>query len=81
MRHISLKQLTLLASTIDFNPKPPSFFGLQTSHHATLDFLEFKSGPDQRNAEQILSISLIQALGNRKAEIQKTCQTSDDRAE
>lgn len=36
-----------------------------------IDFFSLKSGPDQRKAEQIISISLLHPLGNRKAAIQK----------
>lgn len=70
-RQISLKQLTLLASTIDLSSRPPSCFGLHMSLHETFAFFEFNVGPDQRKAEQIFSISLIQALGSLKAVIQK----------
>lgn len=69
MRQTSLKQQTLLASTKDFSPSPPSFFGRHTSFHATLAFFLFKSGPDQRKADYIVSISFMHALGRRKPEI------------
>ena len=68
---ISLSILTLFASSIDRSPNPPSGFGVHTSDHATLAFFGFRDGPDQKNAEQSLSISLIQALGRQNAAIQK----------
>lgn len=68
---MSFNKLTLFASFKDLMPNPPSSLGVQTSLHATLAFFVFSSGPDQRKEEQMLSISLMQALGRRNADIQK----------
>jgi len=57
IRHINFNTLTLFASSIDRSPSPPSFFGVQTSVHATFTFQGFIDGLDHRELEHSLSIS------------------------
>lgn len=69
--HINFRQLTLFASVSVFIPKPPSFFGLQTSDQDIFAFFGLRSGPDHKKAEHNLSISLMHPWGSLNADIQK----------
>lgn len=69
-RHMSFKMLTVLDSERSLKPSPPSLIGLQMSLQATFAFFGFKSGPDHKKAENILSISFMHLLGSRKADSQ-----------
>lgn len=68
---INFKQLTSYTSLRDLKLSPPSCFSLHRASQQILVVWGFKSGPDQRKAEQSLSITWMHSLGSLNAASQK----------
>lgn len=69
--HNSFRMRTLFIAFSGLKPKPPSLFGRQTTSQEIFAFFTLREGPDQRNTEQRLLVSLIHYPGSLKPVIQK----------